>query len=352
MAVNRRTLRLIAGMRLSIDTTVDKAVTDLIAAWGTAWNEVAGEWQDALADLVAASTDGKWPSRTQIRRADRARRALAVTRDSLDQLTKDFGVRVVQDLTPLADDAAQWEARLIHSQMPRGAADVAAFDRIDQRALEAVVERAAGRVTSLAKPLSRQAEAAMKSTLIRGVAVGDNPRKAASTMLRRVQGQFEGGRNRALVIARTEMLDAHRAAAYAQDQANKATVAQWQWVAQLDRRTCPSCWAKHGTTYPLIEPGPEDHQQGRCARVPVTKSWRDLGFDIDEPPSLLPDAKATFDGLPEADQVAIMGKARLGLLKAGHVGWDDLTAKRTTTGWRDSWAPRPTRDLLRLANAS
>lgn len=356
MAINRRTLRLVDGMRLSIDATVDRAVADLVAAWGRAWNELASEWDAALSDLVTASTDGKWPSRRQIMRAKRARDALAATREALDGLTTDFGVRVLQDVPSLTAAAAQWEARLIASQLPTEAgitADLeAAFNRVDAAALDAIVERTTGRVTALSQPLSPQAEHAMKSVLVRGIALGDNPRAAAATMLQRVRGAFDGGLNRALVIARTEMLDAHRAAAYGQDQANADVLAGWQWVAQLDRRTCPSCWAKHGSLHDLDEPGPEDHQQGRCARVPQTKTWRELGFDLDEPADLLPDAKATFDALPQADQVAIMGKARLGLLNAGHIGWDDLTVKRTTDGWRDSWAPRPTRDLLRLANAS
>lgn len=356
MAINRRTLRLLDGMRLSIDATVDRAVADLVAAWGRAWNELAGEWDAALADLVAASKDGQWPSRRQITRAKRARDALAATRDALDELTADFGVRVLQDLPTLTTDAADWEARLIASQLPEQAgitADLAAsFNRVDTAALDAIVERTTDRITALSKPLAPQAEQAMKSVLIRGVALGDNPRAAAAEMLNRVGGAFDGGLNRALVIARTEMLDAHRASAYGQDMANEDTLHDWIWTAQLDARTCPSCWAKHGTHHPLEQPGPEDHQQGRCARVPKTKTWRELGFDIDEPEDLLPDARTVFDGLPEEDQVAIMGQARLGLLQSGQVSWDDLTVKRSTDGWRDSWAPRSTRNLLRLANAS
>ena len=101
----------------------------------------------------------------------------------------------------------------------------------------------------------------------------------------------------------------------------------------------------------VYEAGPDDHQQGRCARVPVTKSWRDLGFDLDEPASILPDSRAWFDGLPGEDQVAIMGQARLDLLNSGKVGWDDLATKRTTSGWLDSWAPTPVKDLTKKAAA-
>ena len=349
MAVNRETLRLLDGMRVSMLQPVDAAAAAIITAWGTAWNELAAEWADALDELIATSKDGRWPTRAQITRAKRAQKALATTRDALHALSQDLPVVITQALPAMTRDAVEWSQRITASQYPVTAGTtaqvIATFDRVDDAALDAIVKRTTEQVTSLARPLSAQAEQAMRSVLIRGVALGENPRTAATTMLTRVGGAFDGGRNRALVIARTEMLDAHRAAGQAQDLANASVLKGWQWVAQLDRRTCPSCWAQHGSTHDLTESGPNDHQQGRCARVPVTKSWRDLGFDIDEPASILPDARAVFDGLPHEDRVAIMGAKRLDLLDSGHIGWGDLTQRRTTDGWRDSFAPTPVKDL-------
>ena len=225
------------------------------------------------------------------------------------------------------------------------------FNRVDPRALDAIVERTTEQVTTLARQLPGPAYQALKGTLIRGVAVGDNPRKAAVEMVRRVRGAFDMPLYRALVITRTEMLDAHRASAYGQDQANGDVLAGWQWAARLDNRTCASCWAQHGRVHDVTDPGPHDHQQGRCARVPVTRSWADLGFpNVEEPPSLLPDARTVFDGLHRSDQAAILGTRRLALLNQGSIGWDDLSTLRTTPGWRDSWAPTPMRDLLKVAN--
>lgn len=349
MAIRQETLRLLDGMRVAMLAPVDATAQSLVAAWGMAWNELAAEWDAALADLVAASKDGRWPSRRQVSRAQRARKAMELTRAALMDLSRTLPVVVAQALPTMTADAAAWSDRLAASQYPPQAGTtaqvVATFNRVDAAALDTIVRRTTEQVTSLSQPLSAQAEQAMRSVLVRGVALGDNPRRAAQVMLDRVEGAFNGGRNRALVIARTEMLDAHRAAGMAQDKANADVLQGWQWVASLDRRTCPSCLAKHGTVHDLDEPGPYDHQQGRCARVPLAKSWRDLGFDIEEPTSVLPDAKAWFDGLPDEDQVAIMGKPRLALLRSGKASWDDLTVKRTTSGWRDSWAPRPVSDL-------
>lgn len=353
MAVSRETLLLVDGMRIAINAPVDAAARRVIDAWARAWTEVAREWDDAIRDLVDASKDGRWPSRMQVARAQRARAVLAHTRDMLDDLAKSLPVTVVQDVPHLAGVAAKWQARLMASQLPPqagGATElVTRFQRVGADQVDQIVTRTTRRVTSKARPLSAQADAAMRSALIRGVAVGDNPRRAAADMLARVQGAFNGGRNRALVIARTEILDAYRRAAAANDKANSDVLAGWQWVADLGPRTCPSCFAMHGSMHPIDEPGPSDHQQGRCVRVPVTKPWKDLGLDVVEPASVLTDGRAVFDAMPEVDQLAVMGRDRLDLLRSGRIGWDDLAMRRRTPGWRDSWAPTPIQALRRKA---
>lgn len=345
MAVTDRTLRLLAGLRIDLARTVDQATLDITRAWITAWNEVAPEWEAAIGELIAAGKDGKWPTRRQVLRAERAARALQVTREALDGLAAHAGVTITRTIPTVLELTETIHGQLLASQYPVQAGStatvMAGFGKVNPDAIDAIVRRTTRQIESLNRPLARDAAAAMRSTLIRGVTLGENPRRAAARMLERVQGRFDGGRVRALVIARTEILDAHRAGALAADKANRDVLAGWEWIAQLDRRTCPSCWSQHGTRHALDEPGPLDHQQGRCARLPITKSWRQLGFDIDDPPSVVPDAQATFRALPRDDQLAVMGKARLDLLDSGDATWADLSQRRTTSGWRDSFAPTP-----------
>lgn len=355
MAITRDTLRLLDGMRISMGEPVDAASERILLAWATAWNEIAAEWDAALADLIASSDDGAWPSRRQITRAKRAQKALEVTRKALFRLAADLPVTVAQALPAMTSDAAQWSRRLAASQYPTQAGTAAqvmgTFGQLDTRALTAIVNRTTQQITSLAQPLTDQMTRAMRSALIRGMAVGDNPRAVAADMLARLEGVFNGGRNRALVIARTEMLDAYRAANMVGEDSMKDVLQGWTWGATLDRRTCPSCFGMHGTEHKLTEPGPIDHQQGRCARLPLTKSWKDLGLDVVEPKSLLPDAKARLDAMSREDQLLVMGKARLELLDSGAVSLSDLATKKSTPGWRDSMVMTPLSDLRAKAAA-
>jgi hypothetical protein len=163
-------------------------------------------------------------------------------------------------------------------------------------------------------------------------------------MLKRAEYRFNGGLSRALTVSRTESLDAHRSAAALAHQASADVLTGWKWLATLDTRTCPACWAQSGSEHPLSEPGPLGHQNCRCTRVPQTRSWADLGFDsIDEPESVFPDSKARFGSLSDTEQRRILGPARFDAWKAGRFPMSDWAVRRSNPGWRDGYyvAPAP-----------
>jgi hypothetical protein len=353
MSVTDDTLRRLHQIRVRLDSTVDQVTADMVRAWARAWDALVVDWTLAVATLAQVRDDGGWPTRTQIRRAERAQQALAATRTALDELARHAGVQITGQLPAMTEVESQ--LGLIASQYPGEAGSLeqimATFTRIDPNQVASIVDRTTEQITSLLRPLSSEATAELYAALVRGVALGQNPRVAAGKLIRRLEGAFNGGLTRALVIARTEMIDANRAASALTHQANADVLAGWQWLAQMDTRTCPSCWSQSGEIHPLSEPGPLDHQQGRCARLPVTKSWKDLGFDIEEPASLVPDARAVFDGLSDADRLAIMGPERLALLDSGAIDWGDLSAIRRTTGWRDSFGVAPVKVLRRSTAA-
>ncbi|RSN12819.1 phage head morphogenesis protein [Nonomuraea sp. WAC 01424] len=339
-------MRLIATLRAQINQIADGSVRALTSAWVRAWDELVYETAAAIDELLR-SADGGWPTRRQIARTRRAMTALDLIREALERLAS----LTIRTASAAADEAARVtytaQRDLTASQLPPGSRLQLAvrFGRADQDPLAAIVTRTTQQITSRARPLSREATEAVRGELVRGVAVGDNPREAARRMLRRVEGAFNGGLARAATIARTEMLDASRAAADA-SQADHADVLDgWIWNASLDPRVCPACLAMHGTQHPVSEAGPQGHPNCRCSRTPKTKSWADLGFDIPEPPSLLPDARTWFDTLTDAEQQQIMGRRRLDLLKSGNLAWQDIPQRRDNPDWRPSYQVRPLKGL-------
>lgn len=344
MAITHETLRLVAEMRAAVDQMADSTHRSLTGAWVRAWDQLAFDFTLALDELLAIRAD-RWPTRAQIQRANRAQWALETTQRALERLAAQARNEIIAAAHGGIGAAIQGQEAIVASQLPPGYQGLR-FNRVPEDQLAAIVDRTTQQITALTWPISAAATESIRNQLIRGMGMGLNPRDIARQMLARLEGEFNGGLSRALNIARTEILDAHRNAAMLSQLANRDVLKGWIWWAALTRRTCSSCWAQHGSEHPLDEPGPNDHQSGRCSRAPLTRSWKELGFDVHEPPSILPDARATFAALPKADQLHIMGPGRLAALNRGDIGWSDLSALRPSTAWRDSWGVRPLKDLL------
>ena len=106
---------------------------------------------------------------------------------------------------------------------------------------------------------------------------------------------------------------------------------------------CRSCLAMHGTMHPLDEPGPLDHHQGRCSRVPVTKTWKELGIDAPEPGGAVKpgDGEKWLNSQPESVQREILGNRGYDAWKRGDWPSSDWAVRRESSGWRDSYGPAP-----------
>jgi SPP1 gp7 family putative phage head morphogenesis protein len=248
----------------------------------------------------------------------------------------------------LVRDAASKQAKIIGSCLPKGSDLRRSVEReaqLPNRQLDAIIKRSTQQITSTLIPLSGEATEAVLDQLIIGATRGQNPRRVAAQMIQQVEGAFNGGLSRAINVARTEGLDAHRAAAAVAQNQHGDVLAGWQWLSTLGSRTCPACWGMHGSKHPADERGPDGHQQCRCSRAPLTKSWRDLGFDIPEPPSLIRDGQREFQRLPRRQQLEVMGPTRLRALESGRAVWDELAQVRHNDGWRDAVYMRPVADF-------
>lgn len=335
MAYTRETERLVRLVRADLKTVTDQQVRDLVGAWADAWNEVSPDLTATLLELLVA---GELVSRTAMMRSERLRKVLIVIAEKLDGLAESSQVRIIGDLQRVIDIAGAAQTSVIDSQLPPGhLVDLQAWIRVDAAGIEAIVRRTTEDITSRFRPLSREAQTAVRRELVRGYAAGSNPRQTAHRIITRTQGRFNGGLNRALAIARTETLDASRQAAYLGRSQNADVLRGWAWHCELSPRSCTACISMDGAEFPLDYPGPDDHVNGRCTGVPITKSWADLGFDgIEEPPPVRQSGSEWFDGLDASTQRQILGPSRYDAWRAGDYPMSDWAHVQHNDGWRDS----------------
>ena len=338
MSLSQDLVDLAVALKGASDARMDAALARIAAQWGVAWQELADEWMAALTELTA-DTD-KWPSRATILRSERALQALEHTAQRLQELVEENVATTTGSLPDLLDLARNQQIRLIGAQFPAEYAASWSATPVATKALDAIVARTTGQITALSQPIPDDVTAVIKSTLIKGVALGENPRRVAADMVSRIGDRFDLGRARAENVARTELIDAHRNAALETRKANTDVLQGWMWTAYLGPRTCLSCVSMHGAVFDNDEPGPYDHQSGRCVATPVTKTWRELGIDLDEPEGMERQTGAAWlQSQPESVQRQVMGPKRYDAWRAGDFPPDQWAVRKENPDWRDSYVP-------------
>lgn len=317
----------LARHRAEVTRLLEQVSDDVLAAWVRAWS-------DLEAGLLRDWPEGRMQQR---RRLEQARR-MAATR--IIEAVEATGATLTGRARAMIERGMWEQPELIAAQMPPQMQP--SILRPPGAEVDAMVARVQQQITARTLALSAEATQAMNRALVLGAAKGENPRDTARRMVTQAQGVFNGGLQRAQVIARTEMIDAHRDAAQAAQDANRDILAGWLWWAQLGPRTCPSCVIQHGQQHDLDEPGPLDHQQGRCARVPVTKTWAELGFaGIEEQRPKVVTGQEWFEQQPESVQRSILGPKRYEAWLAGDYPAEAWSVRKSTDGWRDSFHVGP-----------
>ena len=352
MTVNRRTLTALLAQQKALDKIQDYQQRALAARWVQTWDRLESELRTRTLEIAQLGDDVGVDA---IVRHIKASRALSDVTGQLTALLATSQALSIAGAQAMIARAASDQQALIATQLPPGW--TLNLLRHDTGQLDAIVKRTLDQITVRHYFLNQRATESMKQALVNAVAIGDNPRVAAEHMVKAVQGQFEGGLARATVIARTEQLDAYRSAAMLEQNRHPDVLAAWQWCANLSARACPSCLSMHGTVHDIDEPGPIDHHQGRCARVPVTKTWEQLGFhDIPEPTGALKpgDGIRWLERQSDDVQSKIMGPKRLDAWKDGRYPPEDWSVRKThwsvdehghpRQDWRDSMHVGPIRE--------
>lgn len=317
-----------------VGATADDAVRELAARWLAEWDTLEPVWRAAVTDIVARyQATGVWPAPWETARIPSVASATARTDRTVPLLLTEAAVTTGAAAAAVSAATAVAHTAIISAALSTAAAGAAAHQ------VAAALTARRHRITDLHRPVAAETTNSVRYVLTRPGRLPADPARTADTVFGRVRAGFDTGLNRAVTIARTELVDTYRTAAHLVDTANRHLFGEWEWRSQVDSRTCPACWAMHGTRWPITTPGPAGHPNCRCMRLPVPRSGGPVV-----------DAAARFARLPRARQIAVMGPARLALLSSGRIGWDDLAVRRSTNGWRPSYQTRTVSDLQLIAD--
>lgn len=214
--------------------------------------------------------------------------------------------------------------------IPEGASVEAVFDRLDAQAVETIVgTTGSGPVRDILDTFGDASAERFRQTLITGMALGYNPRKIAAELKRTLGIDL----TRATLIARTEINRAHRESSRASYLRNRHIVKGWVWRAACDARTCVTCWAMHGTEFDLDTPMGA-HPACRCALIPKTVTWRELGYTT--VPETSYTAEHGSDLFARADpetQRAVLGPRAYEAYRNGEVDITDFVKVTRSPQW-------------------
>jgi SPP1 gp7 family putative phage head morphogenesis protein len=179
---------------------------------------------------------------------------------------------------------------------------------------------------------------ALKRQIGASLAAGSSIPRAAKA-LKDAVGVVETYRNRLVSIARTEIQRVANTVALANYQHNSDVVGGVVYLATLDSRTCLVCAPFHNKVFryngagllPPDAPAVPQHPRCRCFYAPVTRSWREMGLDIDDPghrrrmdgkrPENM-DFESWLKRQPVERQVEVFGPARHDLWSNGRLRMD------------------------------
>ena len=90
----------------------------------------------------------------------------------------------------------------------------------------------------------------------------------------------------------------------------------------------------------------DDHPQGRCAMLPITATYAEMGIDAPEPDFSREKGSDWFQRQDEATQRKMMGDAKWEAWKEGRFSLEDLPKQMTSDVWGDSWTPKSLEELV------
>lgn len=158
----------------------DEYVNDIVGAWVGAWDDLQPQFEDALNDVMLGAKDGN-VTRAQMSRATRLAKALDAAHTQLKFLAEENERLILRDLDDAISAVVDANAAAIAAQLPAGQAGiVVGWERMDEKALAAIVTRTTQQVQSAQWHLADDAVAAMKKTSSAASPSGTTPARSVA----------------------------------------------------------------------------------------------------------------------------------------------------------------------------
>lgn len=297
-ATNAPLVELANQFRRALMRREDKAAASMIRSWDGIWQSVQKEVVSLFEDVAERRARGEVIAPATIQQMDRYRALLHQIDGELARLSPEMAADLRAAQLKAVDSALSESEVLAQSALPFpdmvSARMMSTWNRLPVGAIESMVGvlQDGSPVSAVLERYGTEAAQGMAEMLQAGLAEGKGPREVARLM----RNAWDVGKGKAELIARTEMLRAHRTATHQNYRRNSNIVKGWVWNAHLggDARTCAACLALHGSVHSLDEPM-QDHPFGRCTATPQTISWADLGISgIEEKPAIAPGDSARW----------------------------------------------------------
>lgn len=321
------------------------AAARLVTAYGRAWDAISRDLAALTQAIEAAQARGETVNAAWLARQSRYRALMDQVEAQINGLAQQAGPLVrAQQAAAIAAAASHAEALARAALGPPPPGVSVAWDQVPVEATRELIGalgdgRPLGELLSMFGPEARAAaDEALATALLRG----QSPRIAAQALEAAVQAL---GRNRALRLARSSMLDAYRDSTLAAYRNNSDIITGYRRLAAYGPRTCLACLALSGKVYPLGQDFSR-HANCRCALLPICRSYADLGYPgIPEPAQ--PETGADwFARQSEATQRRMIPVGAWPDFQAGRIVLADFAEEGVSPLWGANVRQRLLRDVL------
>lgn len=291
---------------------------EMVRQYGQMWQQLQRQIEAMQRDFVEARKKDESIGASWYYRYNRMQSLQAQIEREIAAFATYAEQRIIQQQRYAVDAAQQTARQQVHAARQRLGVD---WMRLPSSATSELVGylQDGSPLRSLLSGLAGDTAQAIGDTLVKGVALGYNPRKTA----RLIRKQFAHPLANIMRISRTETMRAMRQASLQSYRANSDVIEGWMWMAAHQGRTCPMCLAMDGQVFPLTA-YLDDHPNGRCSPVPVVKGAPRPQWETGE---------AWLRRQPVAVQQKVLGIEGQQLYAAGVINLRDFVGRKRSKAW-------------------